>query len=133
MSKGSRIAIGSVALLFTPVVGLMVYITWQVEPLGEVVPYLLLELFCVAIALACLVPGTQPVTVRIVAGLIFLLVAATLTEKIRKAWAGEDHDLGRFLVGGAIIGLPALYMTIFGVYPTWGRHSSVFRNEREDR
>src|SRR5262245_8717149 len=131
MSVGSRWAIGVVALLGAACVWYLVYITAVTgfEPPSQIAIYCGIGIFTTALGVACLVPSSWPVTLRVVGGLLVVQAAWMLYQDLtdpqadaRQMWRG----IGFFLV----VGLPGGYVAIFGAYPIWGLYARVLRGER---
>jgi hypothetical protein len=80
-----------------------------------------LAAFCALIPLACLVPQTRPVTVRLIGGVVFVSCAMYVYSSHQEG--GMRRDLACFVV----FGLPAGYAAVMGTYPPWGKGAKAFR------
>lgn len=125
MSKGSRIAIGIVALLCA--IGFfMTALDPSGLPAGASVFYGMTAL-CVTIAIACFFPKSHPITLRIIGATIFFLYADYVINSFR------SQNFGRAIAGFFIWGLPSGYLAIAGKYPSWGRAGEVFNSEQNNK
>ncbi len=90
-------------------------------------PFYGLAVFCVLIALACLLPSNRPVTLRIIGSVIFLAYLVYLYDSF------GDLSVLRAIGGLCVWGVPSGYLAIRGTYPTWGKGSAAFRTEINDQ
>ncbi|HLO52172.1 MAG TPA: hypothetical protein VK211_27480 [Kamptonema sp.] len=125
MSKGSRIAIGIVALLCA--LGFfMTALDPSGLPAGANVFYGMTGL-CVTIAIACFFPKSHPITLRIIGATIFFFYAYYVIDSFR------NQNLSRAIAGFFIWGLPSGYLAIAGKYPSWGKAGEVFNSEPNNK
>lgn len=115
MSKGSRIAIGLVALIAA--YGL--WIQGQSMDAGFLLAYGLTA-FCVVIAIACFFPKSHAFTLRVIGAGIFSGYAWYLFDSF------SNGEPSRALLGFFIWGLPSGYLAIMGKYPEWGNGAAAF-------
>ena len=91
----------------------------------------ILSLFCIVGALACLVPASRPVTLRVVGGVVFLTFLVYLIEMAVDgpllSRSKSTPSLVNAIAGFSVFGLPGGYVAIKGYYPRWGRSSDAFR------
>ncbi|WP_435016077.1 hypothetical protein TA3x_003637 [Tundrisphaera sp. TA3] len=125
MSRGARILLG-VFFVFCAVCFLA--IAAAIGPM--MIPF---ALFCGVAAVACLSPGSHPVTIRILGATVFLLCLLYLGSTLRKPMARAEHrpnsKVPAIVYGLACfvtIGLPAGYAAATGRYPGWGRGAEAF-------
>ena len=132
--QSSRWAIGSIGLLGAIAVWLLVTVMLidDIEPMSEVLKFCLLGSFTTAIALACFFPHSQPVTLRVIGTLLFMTLLGFVVQDVQRANAGQGEIHWRGLVLAIAVGLAALYVAIFGKYPIWGWHASVFRSRQAE-
>jgi hypothetical protein len=113
MSFGSRLAIGIVAIF-----GAIGFLKTALNPVGVNAPSIVFHgmaaLFAF-IAIACFVPKSRPVTLRIIGSAIFLASASHFIHNL-----GTDNFV-RALKGFVCWGLPSGYLVIMGKYPSWGQ------------
>ena len=128
MSPGARITIG-VATAISAVLFVLTGIAFGKELPNGPWPLYGLGAFCGIVALACLVPRSRPVTLRIIGAAIFVIFAHYAYDSY-----GKDN-FNRALVGFLVLGLPAGFVAITGGYPTWGRAAGAFTSAEleEDR
>lgn len=134
MSKGSRWAIGTVALLGAVAFWLsaIVSLAEGLQPWSAILFDCLMATFATAIGLACFLPRSHAITLRIIGALVFVALASLLVNDIQKANEGQEQLHWRRVILVAVFGLPALYVALFGAYPLWGRFSGVFRQPDDD-
>lgn len=98
--------------------------------IGEVV----LGGFCATGALACLLPVTRPIAVRLVGGMVFLTFLGYFIAMVESGplvgSSRSDPSLVKAIAAFSLFGLPAGYVAITGRYPRWGRHAAAFRAAR---
>jgi hypothetical protein len=84
-------------------------------------------------AIACLVPASRPVTLRLVGGVVFLACLGYMIEMLLRGpvlgKSRADQSLVNSIFALVAFGLPAGYVAIRGRYPSWGRHASSFGAE----
>lgn len=123
MSKGSQILLG---IVFAFAAGFFAYVAstdGPRMPAGEW-PFYGLSVFSAAVACACLVSRSRPITLRVIGAGIF---AAFLFTAVN----GYFKEAPVKAVGGLVVfGLPCAFLTITGKYPTWGRVSAVFNGTK---
>jgi hypothetical protein len=100
-------------------------------------------LFCGLIAVACLSTASQPVTIRMIGGTVFLLSALYILNRVLAfASIGDELASGKVRsqpsilhrVGFIIlVGLPSRYVALTGRYPGWGRRAAAFGADERDR
>ena len=130
MSSGVRITVGVVVLscaVFFTLMAVAVVIDscqdnsiFQGSPSAtEVVAVTVgLSVLGWALALVYLSPRSHPITLRILGAVLLL---ALLGYLVQGALAGERSTLVRFLLGLLCLGLPGLYMLVYGRIPLWYR------------
>ena len=121
MSLGSRIALGVVALVFAAFFSLTsiaaVAVAFQEQrDFGMAAAHCGAAVFGWALALACFVKRSHPITLRLIALLILVSASWFVVAEARDAIAGLPHTLLQSLGAWVVFGLPALYVTIFGLY-----------------
>jgi hypothetical protein len=93
-------------------------------------------LFCNLIAVACLSTASQPITIRIIGGTVFLLSALYIVNEVL-AFSSIGDELGKAKVRSRpgiynsvgfmlLVGLPSGYAALKGRYPGWGTHAAAF-------
>jgi hypothetical protein len=89
----------------------------------------ILSLFCIAGAVACLVPASRPVTLRFVGGAVFLTCLGYLIEMAVEGplVSRSAPSLIKAIAAFSAFGLPGGYVAIKGHYPRWGRYFAAFR------
>lgn len=92
----------------------------------------ILCLFCLAGAMACLVPASRPVTLRVVGGAVFLaclgyLIAMALGGPL---WSGtrSTPSLVKAFAAFSAFGMPGGYVALKGEFPRWGKYHRAFRS-----
>ncbi|MDY7016043.1 MAG: hypothetical protein SVX43_21080 [Cyanobacteriota bacterium] len=109
MSKGSRIAIGIVALL-----GAVGFFLTALDPsdfpAGPPVFYGLAAVFAI-VAIACFFPKSHPVSLRLIGAIIFAAYVGYIIDSF------QTQDFGRAVVGFIVWGVPSGYMAISGKFP----------------
>ena len=115
MSKGSRIAIGIVALLCAAGF-FMTALDPEGLPMGAAGFYGISILF-VIIAIACFFPQTHPFTLRIIGASIFCGYIAYAYDSF------QTQNFPRAVTGLILWGVPSGYLAIMGKYPSWGTAS----------
>ena len=118
MSKGARIAIGIVALIGAFGFWLTAQDT-EGLPSGPLMFYGLTAFF-ILIAIACFVPKSHPVTLRVIGSSIFVSYVWYVFDSI------QNGNLRQALLGLVIWGVPSGYLAIFGTYPTSGSGAKAF-------
>jgi len=131
MSRGATLMLG--VLLGSLAVGFLgvAYFTSNLD--GQRAPTVggvLLAGFCAIGALACLLPASRPVTLRLVGGTVFLAFSGYLIDMLMSGkFMGRsraDPSLVNALVAFSAFGLPAGYVALTGRYPRWGRYAPAF-------
>jgi hypothetical protein len=93
-------------------------------------------LFCGLIAVACLSTASQPVTIRVIGGTVFLLCALYILNQVL-AFTSIGDEIGKGKVRSRpgilnsvgfmlLVGLPSGYVALKGRYPGWGAHARAF-------
>lgn len=90
-------------------------------------PVVVMGALCLIVAVACFLPKSWPVTLRIIGGAISLGYAVYVVTSI------GTPDLGRAVIGFVVIGLPFGFMAVFGKYPRWGRGAAALGQGPEPR
>jgi hypothetical protein len=135
MSPTARIMLGiSVLLIAIGFFGIAVFVK-DFAP-EAILPMSILGSFCALIALACLSVGSQPITIRIIGGAVFLISVLYVGDQLRSASSVKEEfdkakQKGRPSVAGSLtffvlVGLPSGYAALTGKYPGWGAHSGAF-------
>jgi hypothetical protein len=135
MSQGARITLGVAMLVlaagFMALVPLMKDVSPQAGPGAAIC-----GLFCGLIAVACLSTASQPITIRIIGGTVFLLSVLYIVNQVL-AFSSIGEELGNAKVRSRtsilnsvgfmlLVGLPSGYAALKGRYPGWGRHAAAF-------
>jgi hypothetical protein len=135
MSQAARITLGVAMLLLAA--GFMALVPFMKDVSPQAGPGMAIcGLFCGVIAVACLSTSSQPVTIRIIGGTVFLLSALYILNQVL-AFSSIGDELGRAKVRSRpgiynsvafmlLVGLPSGYAALKGRYPGWGRHASAF-------
>lgn len=125
LSKGSRIAIGIVAL-----VSALFFLLSALDPdspfPGGPLAFYGLAILCVVIAIACIFPKSHPVTLRIIGTTIFVAYTSYLVHSF------GSPGFFRALAGMFVFGIPSGYLAIFGKSPTWDAIAKDFK-AKEDK
>lgn len=125
MSKGSRIAIGIVALVCA--IGFfMTALDPSGLPAGSNVFYGMTAL-CITVAIACFFPKSHPITLRMIGATIFFSYADYIIDSF------HTQNLVRAIAGFFVWGLPSGYLAITGKYPSWGKVEEVFNAEQNNK
>lgn len=125
MSTGARVALAIATILSAAGFAVIGIVFGPELPSGPW-PFYGLAAFCGLIALACLVRGSRPMTLRIIGAVVFLAYVFYAYDSI------GDRNFFRAIAGFVVWGLPAGYVAIWGRYPVWGRASAAFRSEERD-
>jgi hypothetical protein len=135
MSQAARISLGVACLLlaagFMALAPFMKDVSPQAGP-GTVI----CGLFSGLIAVACLSTASQPITIRLIGGTVFLLSAVYIVVQVL-AFSSFRDEIGRARVKSRpgiynsvgfmiLVGLPSGYAALKGRYPGWGRHAAAF-------
>jgi MFS family permease len=119
MSTGGRVILGVACALIAAGFAVLATLYSDTFPEGTW-PLYALAGFCTLIALACLVPASGPVALRIigavVCGAFALYVYASL----------DSPNFWRALSGFVVLGLPAGFVALTGKYPRWGKAAKAF-------
>ena len=132
MSRGSRWVLACFALIF----GAIFIYSERVAPSKSSVMAYGAAAFCGLIAVACFTRTRRGPAVRIIGLTVFLAYVSYLVyELIRepaKPYPGmtEPHWLNA-IIGLVVFGLPGLYVTVRGNYPTWGQGAKAFNGEMD--
>jgi hypothetical protein len=132
MSRSSRWVLGCFALLFA---GIFIYAD-RITPSENSLLLYGPVAFCGLIAVACFTRTWRGPAVRIIGFAVFIAYVSYLVyELIRepaKPYAGmsEPHWLNA-IIGLVAFGLPGLYVTVRGKYPTWGQGAEAFKSEMD--
>jgi hypothetical protein len=120
MSTGPRIFLGVVTSLIAVTFALLGVVagTAGAEVAKGPWPFYGLAAFSTCIALACLVPRSRPVTLRLIGAAVFATYTVYLYQDFDKpkVWRA-------FL---CVFGLPAAYVAVMGKYPRWGKAAAAF-------
>jgi hypothetical protein len=140
VSQAARISLGVATLLlaagFMALVPLLKGVSPQAGP-GMAI----CGLFTGLIAVACLSTASQPFTIRLIGGTVFVLSALYIVSQLvafssfREEFgnAGDRsrpsilHSVGFML----LVGLPSGYAALKGRYPGWGAHASAFGADKD--
>jgi hypothetical protein len=93
-------------------------------------------LFTGLIAVACLSTASQPFTIRLIGGTVFVLCALYIVSQLI-AFASFHEEIGKMadrsrpsilnsLGFMLLVGLPSGYAALKGRYPGWGVHAAAF-------
>ena len=135
MSQGARITLGVAMLLLAA--GFMALVPFMKDVSPQAGPgAAICGLFCGLIAVACLSTASQPITIRLIGGTVFLLCAlyvvsqllafSSFTEEIGKGKGRSRPSILNSQGFMLLVGLPSGYAAFKGRYPGWGRHASAF-------
>ena len=131
MSKGACIAIGIASLAAGSCFIAVGATLGAAMPKGPL-PFYVLGLFCCVVALACLLPGSRRVTLRIVGATICgAYVCYVLSELGNPIKMGEVNII-EAVAGFLVFGLPGGYLAVTGRYPVWGRYSRVLQGDEPE-
>jgi hypothetical protein len=129
MSKGACIAIGIVTLFFAFSFAIAGGVLDATLP-GISTPFDIIAAVCGVVALACLVKGSRPLTVRLVGaavcGQYVWYVVGIMGDPLLVA---QPTNIVKAVLGLIVFGIPGAYVAITGRYPSWGRHAHVFRGD----
>jgi hypothetical protein len=135
MSQAARITLGVVVLLLAA--GFMALVPFMKDVSPQAGPGMAIcGLFSGLIAVACLSRASQPITIRIIGGAVFLLCTLYIVSQLLEFNSIGD-ELGRAKVRSRpsilnsvgfmfLVGLPSGYAALKGRYPGWGRHAAAF-------
>jgi FtsH-binding integral membrane protein len=113
MSKGSRIAIGVVAIIAA--IGFLNSAMNPASVKAAPIVFYGLAAFCGVIAIACFSHKAHPVTLRIIGGTVFATFAVYAYDSI----INNPRPM-QAICGFLVWGLPSGYLAIKGKYPDWG-------------
>lgn len=126
MSLGSRITIAVIGFIaaglfgYVAISGIIEQNTWLIW---------VLALVCLLISLAA-IPGRHAVIAgRLLAGILFCIMAGRLVVAILPALqhhAVDGREMKDAIKLFLIWGLPSGFVTIFGFYPRWGKYGEAF-------
>lgn len=126
MSSGARIALAIMTLFCAASFAAIGLISGDQLSAGAW-PFYGISAFCVVIAVACLMPRSRPVTLRLIGSIIFLVYVCYFFDSL------GDISILRAFSGFCVWGLPSGYLAIKGTYPSWGRASAAFQTEANRR
>jgi uncharacterized membrane protein YjdF len=137
MSRGATTALGATLLVIALGFAAIAMWTSGMEGARAMVGGMwTMAAFSAVGALACLLPGSRPVALRLLGGTVFfvclgyvvaMLVSGPLWQESRRP------SLVSSIVCFSIFGLPAGYLAIAGRYPHWGKHSAAFEGSDADQ
>jgi hypothetical protein len=140
LSQAARITLGVAMLLLAA--GFMALVPFMNDVSPQAGPGMAIcGLFSGLIAVACLSTASQPITIRLIGGTVFLLCALYIVTQL-VAFSSFREEIGKgrsrpsilnslgFMV---LVGLPSGYAAIKGRYPGWGAHASAFGAGDRDR
>jgi hypothetical protein len=119
MSPWARIMIGLVSAFGAICFALIGFFPGFALPAGAW-PFYGLAAFWTIVALACLVPRSKPLTLRLIGAPVCGFFAVYAYSSF-----GTD-SFPRALAGLGVLGLPGAYVTVLGRYPSWGRAAAAF-------
>jgi hypothetical protein len=125
MSFGSRLAIGIVAIL-----GAIGFLKTALNPVGVSAPSIVfhgMAALFTFVAIACFVPKSHPMTLRIIGSAIFFASASYVMSSF-----GTDN-FGRAFQGFSSWGLASGYLAIVGKYPSWGKGAAGINAKNHHR
>jgi hypothetical protein len=120
MSAGARVTLAIACTLIAAAFAVLATFYGDVFEVGRPLLYGLAA-FCALIPLACLVPQTRPVTVRLIRGAVFAVCACYVYSSYM------DGGMPKALMCFIVFGLPAGYAAVMGSYPRWGKGAEAFR------
>jgi hypothetical protein len=135
MSQAARISLGIANLLLAA--GFMALVPFMKDVSPKAGPGMAIcGLFSGVIAVACLSTASQPFTIRLIGGTVFLLSALYIVVQViefssfseelarakNKSRPGIYNSIGFML----LVGLPSGYAALKGRYPGWGTHAAAF-------
>jgi hypothetical protein len=126
MSLWARITIGVVSA-FAAVCFVLIGLFLGPELPNGPWPFYGLAAFWGIVAVACLVPRSKPLAVRLIGAAVCGAFAV---------YAGSSFGTDNFLpalAGFAVLGVPGAYVAISGRYPSWGRAAAAFNNSASGR
>jgi hypothetical protein len=139
LSQAARITLGVAMLLLAA--GFMALVPFMNDVSPQAGPgAAICGLFSGLIAVACLSTASQPITIRLIGGTVFLLCALYIVTQL-VAFSSFREEIGKgrsrpsilnslgFMV---LVGLPSGYAAIKGRYPGWGAHASAFGAAEQD-
>ncbi|WP_310485363.1 hypothetical protein [Chamaesiphon sp. VAR_48_metabat_403] len=125
MSFGSRLAIGIVAIF-----GAIGFLKTALNPVGVRAPSIVfhgMAALFTFVAIACFVPKSRPVTLRIIGSAIFFAFSSYVISSF-----GTDN-FGRALKAFGWWGPPSGYLAILGNYPSWGKGAAGINAKNRHR
>jgi len=131
MSRSANILLGmTLGFLTLGFVG-VAWFTSRLEGMrATTIGMAILGSFCAVGALACLLPASRPIALRLIGGTVFLAFFGYLVEMaVSGPVLGNsrgDTSLVNAIIAFALFGLPAGYVAVTGRYPRWGQHSRAF-------
>jgi hypothetical protein len=130
MSRGAALGLGAVLLLIT--VGFVATVWWARGLEGTErmsIAMWLMAAFSGAGALACLLPRSRPVALRLLGGTVFLACVGYLVAMLvgGPLWQpSRGPSIMSAILCFTVFGIPAGYVAITGSYPHWGKHAAGF-------
>jgi len=133
MSLGTRIAIAVIGFIAA---GLFAYVAISGILGQNAGPLWVLAAICLLITLAA-IPGKHAgIAGRLLAGILFAVMAGRLVMAILPALQHHAID-GRELKDAIklflIWGLPSGFVTLFGFYPRWGKYGQAFGKSSKEK
>ncbi len=126
MSRGANLFLGIVMLFIGAGFVAIAITAGDIMPAGPW-PFYGCGLFCWLITLACVLPGSRQVTLRII-GAVVLAVCLFCN-----VYALDDPRFPKSLIATLVFGLPAGYVAITGRYPSWGKAAIAFNGGYKNR
>jgi apolipoprotein N-acyltransferase len=123
MSAGARVTLAIACTLIGASFAILAALSGDTFE-GGPLPFYGLAALCALVALACLVPQTRPVTVRLIGGVVFASCAWLL-------YSHAEGDMRGALAVFVVCGPPAGYAVVMGTNPPWGKGSVVFHGSPE--
>jgi hypothetical protein len=135
MSQAARITLGVAALFLAA--GFMALVPFMKDVSPQAGPGMAIcGLFSGVIAVACLSTASQPFTIRLIGGTVFLLSAlyivvqvfafSSFGEEIKSARDRSRPSIFNSVGFMLLVGLPSGYAALYGRYPGWGKHAAAF-------
>jgi len=133
MSRGACIMLGiTLVILASGFVGVAWFTSGLEGMRASTIGAAILAVFSGVGAIACLVPASRPVTLRLVGGTVCLTCLGYLTEMLISGpllgRSRADQSLVNSFLAFSAFGLPAGYVAFKGRYPIWAKYSSIFKS-----